>query len=687
MGRDITIAQSSHAREEVMQNSSLIRRFWLNAGLSLSVASMPWTATIGLLGNTTIAILTSPASAQAAMLSRWEFDPSTQALSVTVPGGTTPRYFLAAEPARIVLDLPNTDLGTVPLEQTYGGPVRTIRVAQFAPGVTRIVLELAPGTVLAPGHVDLQQVDTGTGQGDRWVLRPLLAGEMPVAQSTSTAPASQPIAPEIATAPTPDEVETNVDPSIATPDPDSISHNLPPLEPGALEIPIDPPAVVTVPAPDASAQPESNEPETEAAVTPIDPPINSQINSQSVEPAAIADAPIPSPEVPVFPDTDEDSDTDDFETNDHSEANHEIDGQVTEPNGSSNRSDGDRSNLVRLPGPDPAAVSATNAPTADFPYPAAPATEVSTPASPNLAALPDAVPTNQQPATTPTVSVPPLDASPVTESDSTESPNTESPNTESPSDDVPNEPAPSQAIDAAPATADIPETQPTLATPSTFPSPATVNSAVPPIAPSAGSTIDFGQPLPKSAYPSPDNTVPQITQPPTPHSIGYASSNSVLLPSGTVLTVRYPGAEPLDLADGTVRQEVLVLTEAVHDQNGNVVFPEGSYVIGRFERIENQSQFIAQAISLQGHPVLVNAESDGLSSGDAATNHLLRNSAIGIATGVVLGITGVGLIPAIAAGAATTAGITFLPGSQPSSGIQPDQVLEIRLTQDLISSN
>src|SRR5512147_3004877 len=91
--------------EEAMRNSPWMgKKFWLNAGLSLSVTGMPWTATISLLGTSTIATLTA-APVQAAMLSGWEFDPSTQELVVTVPGGTTPRYFLAAEPARIILDL------------------------------------------------------------------------------------------------------------------------------------------------------------------------------------------------------------------------------------------------------------------------------------------------------------------------------------------------------------------------------------------------------------------------------------------------------------------------------------------------------------------------------------------------------------------------------------------------------
>jgi hypothetical protein len=681
VGRDITIAQSSNDREEVMRNTSLMYRFWLNAGLSLSVAGMPWTTTIGLFGTTTIATLTAAPSAQAAMLSGWDFDPSSQELTITVPGGTTPRYFLAAEPARIVLDLPNTDIGTVPLEQTYGGAIRAIRVAQFEPGVTRIVLELAPGTVLAPGQVDLQQVDAGTGQGDRWVLRPLLAGDAPVASSTSSTMPSSPVA----TPPTPTEaiaiptppVSNNAAPfpnptetsttATATPDATSVTAELPPLEPGAMEIPVEGPAqaTVTVPAPDTIAQPTPEE-------------TNAEAEAEAIDPQPVAEA------QPIVPEATEDTLGSRSETN-----------SAAQDDGSSGRS-----NLVRLPGPDSVPESEVGEPETNLPAEpdrssamAVPEIDtaspgdtpsagieatVTPPTAPDIAAsptLPDAWPTEQTSSPSPTVSVPPLVSPAVDHAASSEA-------TE--------ETAPANSIAPNSDTADTAEEQSIPASPAVAPSPFVTSS---PATPTTSGPIEFGQPLPKSSYGSPDATSPQITQLPgtaeseAPNSIAYADStnNPVLLPSGTVLSVRYPGEEPLELTESGSRQEVLVLAEAVRDEAGNVVFPQGSFVVGRFEKTEDQSQFIAQAISLQGQSVLVNAQSDGISE-RSAHDHLLRNSALGVAAGVVLGITGVGLIPAIAAGAATTAGITFLPGSRSANVIQPDQVLEVRLTQDLYAN-
>lgn len=129
-----------------------------------------------------IAPLVIAAPVQAAELTRWSFDPETNQLEVQVPGGTTPNYFLLAQPARIVLDLPNTNVGNVVEERQYSGAVRYVRVGQFQPNLTRIVIELAPDAVLAPAQVELRNVGSAaSGRSERWVLRPLLAGDAPVA--------------------------------------------------------------------------------------------------------------------------------------------------------------------------------------------------------------------------------------------------------------------------------------------------------------------------------------------------------------------------------------------------------------------------------------------------------------------------------------------------------------------------
>ncbi|MGI0487122.1 AMIN domain-containing protein, partial [Pantanalinema rosaneae CENA516] len=140
-----------------------------------------------------MAIVSVMPAAQAAALTHWNYDSTANQLEVMIQAGAKPRYFLMAQPARIVVDLPNTDLGAVKTEQAYSGVIRQIRVSQFQPGVTRMVLELSPDTVLAPGQVQLEKVGTASGH-DRWVLRPLLAQAAPT-QSPATPPSPPAIAP------------------------------------------------------------------------------------------------------------------------------------------------------------------------------------------------------------------------------------------------------------------------------------------------------------------------------------------------------------------------------------------------------------------------------------------------------------------------------------------------------------
>ncbi len=132
--------------------------------------------TLCVLGVVTIAASASTRKAIAltTVLADWRFDPAQSELEITLKNGITPRYFLLAEPPRIVVDLPNTELESAQLQQTYSGAVRQVRVSQFQEGITRIVLELSPEVVLAPGQVQMQQLESSEA-GNRWVVRPLIA--------------------------------------------------------------------------------------------------------------------------------------------------------------------------------------------------------------------------------------------------------------------------------------------------------------------------------------------------------------------------------------------------------------------------------------------------------------------------------------------------------------------------------
>ncbi|MFH7025170.1 MAG: AMIN domain-containing protein [Heteroscytonema crispum UTEX LB 1556] len=106
-----------------------------------------------------------------ARLEDWRFYPETSQLELSLSAGTTPRYFYLAQPPRLVVDLPDTKLGYVPTQQNYSGAIQRIRVSQLNAGVTRLVMDLAPGTFLDQNQVQLQPA---SWQNNRWVLRPLI---------------------------------------------------------------------------------------------------------------------------------------------------------------------------------------------------------------------------------------------------------------------------------------------------------------------------------------------------------------------------------------------------------------------------------------------------------------------------------------------------------------------------------
>ncbi|MBD2614225.1 AMIN domain-containing protein [Nostoc punctiforme FACHB-252] len=121
-----------------------------------------------------------------AKLDNWRFSPKTQQLEITLSTPTTPRYFYLAQPPRLVVDLPNTKLGDVTTQQSYSGVIKSIRVSQLNENATRIVLDLAPGTVLNANKVQLQPVSRKNPT--RWVLRPVISGKSTAVKPVNSAP-------------------------------------------------------------------------------------------------------------------------------------------------------------------------------------------------------------------------------------------------------------------------------------------------------------------------------------------------------------------------------------------------------------------------------------------------------------------------------------------------------------------
>jgi hypothetical protein len=748
-------------------------------GFSLGLATLTAVGTplmrLSLLGMGAIATFHPLAPAEAATLTHWQFDPSTRELRVTVPEGTTPRYFLLAQPPRIVLDLPNTQVGTVPEQQAYSGLVRQIRVGQFQPGLTRIVIELSANAEFAPGQVELRQ------EGDRWVLRPLLtdAATVPDVASAPTQPA--PVSPS----PLPE-----VEPSAATPDPLPEPAAIAPSAPqpestaelGSLpQLSPAPPAV-----PDVLEFEADSEAEAEALVTPVAP-------EESLETTPPAPDTISEPVLETTPETSADETTADVLPADLPSDSLPLDSPAADspaadsPAADSPAADSPAADSlsVDLPSADspsadsPSAdLSLSDSPSADLPplepgaleIPVEPASEVPetlelvpppaaelaaepTPAQVELEAverdfpadsqvLPDTGDAAAQPdpaqageaialepeqaseaiapepeeqapeAIAPETELAPEAIAPVPQVPTALPPATFSTSpsvtvTVPPLGDAPSAPLVNEPDNAPVAPTTPPAPEPVALPPATFLPNQTGQVSVPPVstipdptaAPVATSenAVEFGQPIseqaaapPPASTPSPqnnfpDNSLPESNQPPQPNrpdqSVAVAPTPpNVLLPSGTVLSLRYPGETSLSLESGLARQEVLLLDQPVRDRSGNVIAAAGGQVIGRFETGSRGSQFIAQAITLQGQNVLLTAES-GILAGDrdVSDQSLLQNSALGaLALTVLGGFTGIGLLGGLAAGATAT----YLTAPQPAI-IQPNQIVEVRLTEDL----
>lgn len=166
---------------------------------------------------------TKPTS-PAATLSNWRFDPTANQLEITLEAKTTPSYFLLDQPLRIVLDLPNTQLGKVAAQQDYAGAVRQVRVSQFDKNITRIVLELAPDVVLNSGQMVQLQRSGQSAQGDLWLLRPQIARQtaspqpttqaLPTTLPPATNPSPSPQQPVVSVPPVPSPAATPASPNL-----------------------------------------------------------------------------------------------------------------------------------------------------------------------------------------------------------------------------------------------------------------------------------------------------------------------------------------------------------------------------------------------------------------------------------------------------------------------------------------
>lgn len=98
-----------------------------------------------------IFLLDSPAKAD--QLTSWHFDSTQNQLELTTDSGVQPEVQLIANPTRLVIDLPGIILDSPETPQRSGSAIQEIRIGQFNPDTTRLVIQLAPNYGIDPNKV------------------------------------------------------------------------------------------------------------------------------------------------------------------------------------------------------------------------------------------------------------------------------------------------------------------------------------------------------------------------------------------------------------------------------------------------------------------------------------------------------------------------------------------------------
>ncbi|NJN04002.1 MAG: N-acetylmuramoyl-L-alanine amidase [Leptolyngbyaceae cyanobacterium SL_1_1] len=133
------------------------------------------------LGAASALVITLPA--EAAQLQFWRFDARQNQLVFTTDVAVQPRAQLIFNPTRIVIDLPNTVLGSATARQSVGGTIREVRAGQFNEQTTRLVIELEAGYTVNP-----QQVQVRGQSANQWVV------QLPTPERVAAQPSPPPAA-------------------------------------------------------------------------------------------------------------------------------------------------------------------------------------------------------------------------------------------------------------------------------------------------------------------------------------------------------------------------------------------------------------------------------------------------------------------------------------------------------------
>jgi hypothetical protein len=180
-------------------------------------------------------------------------------------------------------------------------------------------------------------------------------------------------------------------------------------------------------------------------------------------------------------------------------------------------------------------------------------------------------------------------------------------------------------------------------------------------------------------------------RPSTPTSV------SVTIPQGTRIPIRYDQAEKILVTKDETAPLTLTVDRNVVTQDGTVVIPAGSRVIGKLQPAQGGSQFVAEKLLLTtGQEYPINATSEVITKTEtirrgANTNTLIRNTILGAgAAAAVAAVTGDRAVATeeVLGGAAIGGliGLFFGRNSVELIAIEPNTDLQMTINQQFLVS-
>jgi hypothetical protein len=198
----------------------------------------------------------------------------------------------------------------------------------------------------------------------------------------------------------------------------------------------------------------------------------------------------------------------------------------------------------------------------------------------------------------------------------------------------------------------------------------------------ATGVVEFGQRLPGTVAAAPNLPTSQGSNAAYVVALDNLTTGGVVVPAGTLLSLRYDQPTALKLKSGQRQQSLFSLQSPIVDARGRVLAVQGSSVLGEFATSGEGSQLTTQVLAVGNRSLALTAQSDILRSAKRLSNdRLLQNSGIGAVAGAILG----GLNGSVLGGAAAGAAITYAIAPKETT-LQPGQVLQVKLMQDFFAA-